>query len=858
MAKFDINKECLLTMVKRITLENASLPKKFLIESIHNNQQTLSSNFFKKKINHSHKITRNNPYNRFKLEKKILNKNKCQIKQNERPTKNILTKKILLNKILNRTKSILKSKTDFSEYMGEYNSMIIKPTFKNPEVHTYPLLRKSCSEMISLKNQDKTENNTVKRKILKNFFKNRIMSNSLKEKFKKNLTMNINTNFHKNKKLEEWLQKKKEKDKIFLYEEFFHKWNKDEEENKENNKYSELKYDENKIFFSDYSELIKEKINFCKHNKLENLQKKLNISFEDKNKKKIKLELISMKIIFEPIKDETLINKKETDEYKFEDYKEINISNRINSLNDEFEYYNDDTTEKKNIITLPLSYVFLFYINGLDYFKNILIGAIKFSNDFKNVHFEENEIYSIIRSNKNYNQNLKINSNNSKRINTKDGGKYHFPKRGVTSKMQVSGTVINKQFSSLKSFSNLDKNKEKNVDNTSKENILYATKKKIKVMHSNHDLKNKYLNKKDIKYSEYCFIWETPNKSYKVRIIMPLIIFWSEHIKKNIIIFCDKELFLFLLKNNFVNWDYYILYYLFTFKIFRLIILKGISYYSRYNSKSSYMINLYIKQFMNKINENTNILNINRKIYNHFSDKNESYKFFYTDNFSINSIIEFNSFHIFIENNKLNNKICFEFCLNFKQMIYLININNYENLNFFIPKIIQTNSSEGTLDLDFSVVEYFNAEIFGKLSRNKLNKKDSNISLIEMKNKNFNKKCEWDDLIINIVMPFIIMEQYVKTDLLKNNVKKVELNMNYLNILKNSGSNLWPKKILQLLELKTNNRGVNKSNSDLTKVASKDDMNYETNKRYDVFLQKYNATRRHSKSLYSKLKKSNI
>ena len=619
-----------------------------------------------------------------------------------------------------------------------------------------------------------------------------------------------------------------------------------------------MKYDENKIFFSDYSELIKEKINFCKHNKLENLQKKLNISFEDKNKKKIKLELISMKIIFEPIKDETLINKKETDEYKFEDYKEINISNRINSLNDEFEYYNDDTTEKKNIITLPLSYVFLFYINGLDYFKNILIGAIKFSNDFKNVHFEENEIYSIIRSNKNYNQNLKINSNISKRINTKDGGKYHFPKRGVTSKMQVSGTVINKQFSSLKSFSNLDKNKEKNVDNTSKENILYATKKKIKVMHSNHDLKNKYLNKKDIKYSEYCFIWETPNKSYKVRIIMPLIIFWSEHIKKNIIIFCDKELFLFLLKNNFVNWDYYILYYLFTFKIFRLIILKGISYYSRYNSKSSYMINLYIKQFMNKINENTNILNINRKIYNHFSAKNETYKFFYTDNFSINSIIEFNSFHIFIENNKLNNKICFEFCLNFKQMIYLININNYENLNFFIPKIIQTNSSEGTLDLDFSVVEYFNAEIFGKLSRNKLNKKDSNISLIEMKNKNFNKKCEWDDLIINIVMPFIIMEQYVKTDLLKNNVKKVELNMNYLNILKNSGSNLWPKKILQLLELKTNNRGVNKSNSDLTKVASKDDMNYETNKRYDAFLQKYNATRRHSKSLYSKLKKSNI
>ena len=110
-----------------------------------------------------------------------------------------------------------------------------------------------------------------------------------------------------------------------------------------------------------------------------------------------------------------------------------------------------------------------------------------------------------------------------------------------------------------------------------------------------------------------------------LRITMPLIIFWSEHIRKNIIIFCDKELFLFLLKNNFVNWDYYILYYLFSFKIFRLLILKGISYYSKYSKKSSYTINLYIQQFVNRINKNTNILNINRKIYNQYSDKNESY-----------------------------------------------------------------------------------------------------------------------------------------------------------------------------------------------------------------------------------------
>ena len=51
--------------------------------------------------------------------------------------------------------------------------------------------------------------------------------------------------------------------------------------------------------------------------------------------------------------------------------------------------------------------------------------------------------------------------------------------------------------------------------------------------------------------------------------------------------YCDKELFLFLLKKNFVNWDYYILNYLFSLKIFRLIILKGISIYKKYTIDKS-------------------------------------------------------------------------------------------------------------------------------------------------------------------------------------------------------------------------------------------------------------------------------
>ena len=814
---------------------------------------------------------RKNPYDTFKIDSRKILRNKSQIRQQGQSNKRIITKKLFLTKILNRTKSVLKSKSDFSEYMKEYDSIVTKSTFKNPDIHNYPLLRKSCSDMISLKNQNKTQDNVVKKKILNNFFNNRIMSSSIKEKLRANLSMNTSAKIHKNRKLEEWLMKKKERDKLFIYEDFFYKWKEKDENNKEGNNYSELYYDENKIFYNDYSDFIKERLHYCKKNKLENLQKKLKIVFEDRKKKKIKLELISMKIIFEPIKNEKFkVDNKENDEYNFEDYKEINTTNTTNQYNNSFEEdfnYNDDFINNKNIITFPLSYVFLFYINGLDYFKNILIGSIKFSNDFKNVFFEENEIYSIIRNNKKFNKNSK--DFNFRKLNTK-AIKTNIIKP-ATSKMP-GGQNNNKQFLSLKSFNNLakrEKEKEKklsenfNTEENDKVNILYKTIKTIKKMHSNQDLRKKQLKKKDTIYSEYCFLWETPNKSYKVRIIMPLIIFCSEHIEKNIITFCDKELFLFLLKNNFVNWDYYILYYLFSLKIFRLIILKGISYFSKYNIKNNTINKLYMQQYLNEINERTSIININRKIYNQDSDKNESFKFFYTDNFSINSIIDFNSFHIFIESDKLNNKIVYEFCLNFKQMFYLLNISGYENLYSFLPKIIQTNFEERTLNLDFTVLEYFNNKILGKLFtpkqfRNQIERKNSTSNKNNRAKSSYDKKYEWDNMVINIKMPFIIVEQFVRSDLLNNNMKKVELNLNFLNILKNCGNNLWSKKILQLLDLKSNNHQINNSNLNMMKVKSKDERNFEENKRYDELLTNYNKVKKHSKSLHFKVRKSNI
>ena len=107
-------------------------------------------------------------------------------------------------------------------------------------------------------------------------------------------------------------------------------------------------------------------------------------------------------------------------------------------------------------------------------------------------------------------------------------------------------------------------------------------------------------------------------------------------------------------------------------------------------------------------------------------------------------------------------------------------------------------------------------------------------------------------------MPFIIVGQFVRSDVLNNNIKKIELNINFLNILKNSGNNLWSKKILQLLNLKNNNHQINNSNLNLMKVKSKDERNFEENKRYDELLTNYNKVKKHSKSLHFKVRKSDI
>ena len=831
-----------------------------------------------------------NPYDKFKIksskyiQRPIINKEFRSISS----TKNS-SQRVILSKILRGTKSILKNKNKFSGYMNEYQSIVVKNTFKRPDIQNYPLLKKECSSMIPIKYQ-KIEKQKSRKKII-NIFNKTLNFASFKEKFRQNVSMSMSSIEDRNNKYNIQYYKIK-KEKLLLFSDFFYKWNKNKEcDSGVEKEFSNLSYDENNIFYNDYNDLIKEKLQYLQKNKLENLQKKLKINILDSRKKKIKLQLISMKLIFEPINIEK--SKSIEKDYNFEDYQEIYNYKNVVSEEDEKDE-KDINSNNKNIITFPLSYVFLFYINGINYFKDILLASIKFSNDYQKIFFKEDEIYTVLRKEKD-NKKIKI----QKRINNRGiehkGSIKLFPKVNNTLKKSISIKLSNKaSVNNLKEELKKEPEKEKNVNfafnennenyNNNDINSLYKTNKKTVTIHANPDLRNnekrkKDLKKKEIKYTEYCFIWETPNKTYKVRMIMPIIIFWSEHIKKNIIVHCDKDLFLFLLQNNFVNWDYYVLNFLFSIKIFRQIILSSLSFYSNINlnakvelssftereRKKDYLSSNYKKVDNSKIsflNEKTIILNSNKKSYNQLNENNESYKFFYTDNFSVNSIIDFHSYHIFIEYDKLNSKICWEFALNFKQMNYLSNINKYEDLETFLPKIIQTNFEDGKISIDFSIFEYFNTKIFEHhLNEDKENCKTSNnLVNISISNENNTKKKIYNDMIIVIKMPYIIVEQYVKSRILNNNIQRMCLNSNFINILGNCKNISWSKKILKFINHKNGKCDPNKSSLNLIKEDNcyrfNDDSKKDSNDRYDDYINNYHKYKKYSKSLHYKKKKT--
>ena len=765
-------------------------------------------------------------------------------------------KKETMNDILKGTKTVLTNQKNFKNYINNYSLFTKKQSFKLPDINDYPLLNDNSSFLIPIKKVkiNKSEDIHMKKKIKPKkeiFFSDEFYQNkhslSFKDTFKKRfyqfLKLKANTNCIKIIKRRQNEKQFKRYNSLFL--DFFDKWNElntssnqnsflkeksninklcdsfesenTNNETKKNNinilkfnikeRYYGLQYNENEIFNTNYDKFISDRINYIKTNKIKNYQLDIESSFNDLNEKQIKLKLKSIKINF---------------------YPQNNKGNNNDNDNNLFIY-------------LPLSFAFLFYFKDINYLQKILLSIIYFEKDFKKIYFNDEGLYKlleIIDKEKGINEedfNMDFLSNNivgkksfsihnnlflnnilkGNPLNKKEGYNIEHRKTFIQPYIRLGNRLKSHKF-----IERRDSIKEED--------------KKIKIIHSNvkfrknYNLNNKCLteeniditkdkNNEDIKenfYNEYYFMWETPDITYKVKIEMPKLYFSYEDLDYKIVSYCDKNLFLYLYKKNFINWDFYALNYFFSIKSFRKIILKFLSLSKEYFLINSSLENKKkIKNLKNlsmlenidnlydlvKDEENKNINNIflkNKKIYNQANDNNESYIFFYSDKYLKNYITHFYSYHIKINYEKLNPKYKWEFYLNFKQMRYLNEVSKYVSLISFLPKIIKTNSITGNLSINFNVFEdNFNAKIL-KTKENKSKKEILN-----------NK-----DMNLEINNPYIEIENILTND---DKLIKKELNYKILQNLNKIKIGAWSKKLFEFIDKGNflyNKEKINKNN----------------------------------------------
>ena len=798
--------------------------------------------------------------------------------------KSLSKEKESLNDIIKGTKSVLTSKIKFREYIKNYSKTTEKYTFKAPGISDYPIFKKKSCLLIPVKTKKVSFYEDLKtlntNKDIEGFSpknKKKILFFSPKESQYKNKLLNNIKTIESRKRFPKifnlYYRNKKNKEERYntLFLDFFYKWNKDSEKISENtkintlpekdyidnsksnnknskfiknDKYSELRYDDNKIFDEDYSLYIEEKIDYIINNTIENVQHKLESNFNDVNSKEIKLKLESIKIQFKPISDINKINK-----------------TSINNFNDILEISKKkEDSSKEMVLYVPLYYAFLFCYKNIDFFKRILLASIKFSNNFESVDFDDKLIsssLSAMRKEEMGGMEIKkeFTFSSKKEVNgSMSPKKYSLPFRKLGTKS------YNSPFGSTKSPKNGNNiglaNTFSSIKNNFIENFMHSNKfdKKEEIIHSSkkNNLINIHLlseNYKTVseksknegkriksKYNEYIFLWETCSKTFVVNVQMPIIYFKFKTMKSEILAYCDKKLFLYIYKKNFVNWDFYVLNYLFSIKAFRKIILNNYSianklilselfsksmngeeknltmnnFFSLKNQKKGENEGFNILSENNKFNIFTERIIINRnknKVYNILNENNESYLFFYTNSSYINCIIKFYSYLIDIDYDKLNPKLKWKYFLDFKQMKQLNEISKYESLDSFLPKIIKTDFQNGLLSMDFSLFDEFNIEILGYERKNIMKSSKNKGKIVGMNNPHIN-----DELNIDIHFPCIYIEK-VKNDyddiILEDEEfsqrkilfakNKVDLDINFLQSINNYKIELWSKKILDII-----------------------------------------------------------
>ena len=303
-------------------------------------------------------------------------------------------------------------------------------------------------------------------------------------------------------------------------------------------------------------------------------------------------------------------------------------------------------------------------------------------------------------------------------------------------------------------------------------------------------------------------------KKYTIKFCMPEISLIFKDYEKQLNHCINKELFLYLQQNNFIDWDFFIMHYLYYLKDFRKFIGKNLSLRNNLNLfLRKKIINENIKFDFNDsrksdLNNNINIgiiSSINNSYYKYYlknfytpkiNINEDDYKFIFTifNGDNLNKF-KFKSYVLYVFINNVNKPEIYEFKFNFRQMKVLYYRSKFENFKLFLKRLISIKNKK--INLDYSYFDSFNSmtnkeiyEFFYKLEHN--NK--------EAKQK---EEVKLNSLILKIREPHFEVISKEKNEIyhFKTKLYRIELDKNFLSKLINNNINDWMNIIVENRDL---------------------------------------------------------
>ena len=440
------------------------------------------------------------------------------------------------------------------------------------------------------------------------------------------------------------------------------------------NNYSNLKYDES-IIFNDveyYNNFIIEKLNELKKygmkssynvsQKIKNFTKSQTLNTELANLKFPDFKRRSKKIS----QDSVLILK------SFYIYIE-----NVQDSNNRFEFF------------LPFDLVPLFYYDNMKNIQLLLTGLFSYKDNKFDLNLEET--INILSNNKYFSIPQAIISQKSKldllRYISKE--KENFNKKLLRKLETIDIDFDDKNFSKRR-FS--------------------ASVKKL------NGPKSLYREK----WSIMEFFWLTgDDKKYKFSVQIPEIEFSTNDliIKKYI----NNELLLLLIKEDFKDWEFFVMKYLISFKVFRNIMQlyfskKDLNYIQLINLTRNNIFPIYTEISRNRTFDNKLIIYLSKekKFTNSIYSKN--YFFIYSDKNGINYYKFFHNYIIITYNKNINpiNKFIFHF--NYEQMKKIYFISKRQGLSYFFAKILENDTQNMKIKLNYDLLNRYTINDINYLS----------------------------------------------------------------------------------------------------------------------------------------------